>query len=219
MPLLDDKVKESVKTLLSVLTRNVKLIVFTQEKECSTCMDAIVLAEEMAALSGKISIEKYDFGIDKNKTDQFKIDKVPSFAIIGATDSSSSQWKDYGIKFSGIPAGYEFTSFLNAIKMVSLGNSELSQKTKDALKTINKPINIKIFVTLTCPYCPTAVMLANRFAFENDLISAEMIESAEFTDLAKKYNVYGVPKIVINENIQFEGALPEDLFLAKILSA
>lgn|SRR3989339_1206302 len=250
MALLDDKVKESVRNFLSILKRDVKIIIFTKSEKdtveqsnnnsqidaninkqvrnnaeesnqmikCPTCKDANMLMEEIIPLSDKISAEKYNFEIDKYKTEQFKVDKIPAFAIIGALDSSSTQWKNYGIKFYGIPAGYEFTSFLDAIKLVSNGNSDLSQKTKDALKKITKPINIKIFVTLTCPYCPNAVMLANRFAVENDFITSEMIESAEFPHLANKYNVYGVPKVIINENIQFEGALPEDLFVEKILS-
>ncbi len=59
--------------------------------------------------------------------------------------------------------------------------------------------------------------LAHRFAMENDLISADCIESTEFPALAGEYRVYAVPKTVINEFDSLEGALPEEFFLDEIL--
>jgi predicted DsbA family dithiol-disulfide isomerase len=56
-------------------------------------------------------------------------------------------------------------------------------------------------------------------AMESDNIKADMINAQEFPDLAQRYNVFSVPKIVINENIQFEGALPEDAYLEKVMEA
>ncbi len=52
---------------------------------------------------------------------------------------------------------------------------------------------------------------------ENDLISADCIESTEFPDLAGEYRVFAVPKTVINESDSLEGALPEEFFLDEIL--
>jgi predicted DsbA family dithiol-disulfide isomerase len=46
-----------------------------------------------------------------------------------------------------------------------------------------------------------------------------MVESTEFPQLANKYNVYGVPKTVINGTSFIEGALPDDAYLAEILKA
>ena len=61
--------------------------------------------------------------------------------------------------------------------------------------------------------------LAHRFAMENDLITADCIESTEFPNLAQRYRVYAVPKTVINEGASIEGALPEEFFLDGILKA
>lgn len=89
--------------------------------------------------------------------------------------------------------------------------------TKDELKKITKAINIKVFITMTRPYCPSAVLNAHRFALENDNIRSCMIDSTEFIPLSNKYRVYAVPKTIINENIQFEGSLPAEKFLTEIL--
>ena len=51
------------------------------------------------------------------------------------------------------------------------------------------------------------------------MVRADMVESSEFMHLANKYNVRAVPRIVINENVQFEGAMPEGDFLAKVIEA
>lgn len=52
-------------------------------------------------------------------------------------------------------------------------------------------------------------MLAHQLAIESDLITADMVEATEFPHLANKYQVMGVPRTVINETIQIEGAVPE----------
>jgi small redox-active disulfide protein 1 len=90
---------------------------------------------------------------------------------------------------------------------------------KGKLKQLTRSIHIQVFVTPTCPYCPIAVQIAHKAAVESDLVRADMIEIQEFPHIAVKYNVMGVPKVVINENVQFSGALPEDKFIQKILEA
>jgi len=101
--------------------------------------------------------------------------------------------------------------------MVGTGESGVSEMTKTMLLKIRKPMDIKVFVTLTCPYCPPAVTMAHKFAFENNLIQANMIESSQFVPLSNKFKVYAVPKIVINDSIEFEGSLPENLFLEQVM--
>ena len=58
-------------------------------------------------------------------------------------------------------------------------------------------------------------MLAYQLALESDLINAHMVEVIEFPDMAEKYQVMGVPRTVINETIQIEGAVPEPMLMAE----
>uniref|UniRef100_A0A7V3ZUQ6 Glutaredoxin n=1 Tax=candidate division WOR-3 bacterium TaxID=2052148 RepID=A0A7V3ZUQ6_UNCW3 len=218
MGILQENVKVQVKELFKDLKNEVKLVVFTQESlvtlpafECETCRDNRLLMEELASLSNKIKIEVYDFLKDKEKVKAYQIDKIPATAIVGE--------KDYGIRFYGLPAGYEFSTLIHAIKLVSEGESGISEINKAKLNTFTKPIHIQVFVTLTCPYCPQAGYLAYQLAIASDLIKADVINAGEFPQLAQKYNVFAVPKIVINEVIQFEGALPEDSFVEKVIMA
>ncbi len=194
------------------LKHDVRLVVFTQDFECSYCKENRELMEELASLAdGKIHVEVYDFVEHEAKAKEYAIDKIPALALIGE--------KDYGIRFFGIPTGYEFGALLDDIIDVSNRRTRLADTTREVLKRVDKSINIKVFVTPTCPYCPKMVRLAHQFAMESDYITAHMIESIEFPQLANRYNVMAVPKVVINDRIEFEGAVPEPYFAQYVLAA
>lgn len=102
---------------------------------------------------------------------------------------------------------------------VSRRDSGLSPQTRQALAGLARDVHIQVFVTPTCPYCPRAARLAHAMALESPRVRADVIDASEYPDLAQRYSVYGVPKVVINETTQFEGALPEAAFLAAVLQA
>jgi glutaredoxin-like protein len=209
MPLIRDEDKETIrKEFAEKLVGPVRLVMFTQEIECEFCAETRQIVEEIAALSDKITAEIYDFVADKDKAEEHGIDKIPAITIIGT--------KDYGIRFYGIPSGYEFMSLFEDIIDVSRGESGLLEPTKTALTQLKEPVHIQVFVTPTCPYCPMAVRLAHRLALESDLVRADMVEAMEFPQLAIKYQVQGVPRSVINESIHQEGAAPEPLFVMNL---
>ncbi len=211
MGLLQDKDKEYLKNEFSKLPNQIKLILFTQSDNCMYCKEEKELIQELGELSDKIKVEFYDYDTQKDKAEQYKIDKGPALIIEGV--------KDYGIRYYGIPAGYEFSSIVEDIMDVSLGKSNLTSESIKKIKGINKPIRIQVFVTPSCPYCPRAVRMAHKIAMENDLVTGDMVEATEFPEISNKYGVQSVPKIVINETVEFVGALPEDQFVDWVMSA
>ena len=52
---------------------------------------------------------------------------------------------------------------------------------------------------------------------ESEWITADMVEATEFPHLANKYQVYGVPRTVINETIHVEGAVPEPMLVNELM--
>ncbi len=111
MPLLQDKDKEVVKAQFQEeLVNPVRLVNFTQALECQFCAETRQLVEEVAALSDKIELEVYNFAIDKEKVEEYGVDKIPAIAIVGH--------KDYGVRYYGIPSGYEFNSLIEAIDKI-----------------------------------------------------------------------------------------------------
>ena len=61
--------------------------------------------------------------------------------------------------------------------------------------------------------------LAHKLAVASDYVRADMVEAMEFPHLAIRYNVRGVPRIVVNETIQIEGAVPEPVLMARLQEA
>jgi glutaredoxin-like protein len=224
MDALSKEVREATrKKLEDGLVNPVNLIFFTQEpsrlllpdqikgQECLFCKETRLLLEEVSSLSSRISMTVYDFSADKDKAAEYGVDKIPALII--------KSERDLGIRFFGIPSGYEYMSLLEAILDVSRGQNSLSPKTRQALQSLGKDVHIQVFVTPTCPYCTQAVRLAHQFSMESPRIRGEMIEATEFPHLAQKYHVFGVPKTVINESVFIEGAVPEDVFLEHVLQA
>lgn len=209
---LQDKDKETLINFLKEnLSREVSLKFFTQELECETCQSVRSLLEEIVALSPLLHLEIYNFLLDKDKVDLYGIDKIPAIVV--------EEEKDYGIRFYGIPAGYEFSGFIETLVWVSRGETDLRKESKDFLSSLTREVDIQTFVTVTCPYCPQAVVLGHKMAIEGEKVRSAMIEVEEFPHLAYRYGVRAVPKIVINERVSFEGAVPEEYFLTKIIEA
>lgn len=224
MEMLSPNVKEATrKKLASEMDGRVTVLFFTQEpsrlvlpdrlqgQECLYCRETRQLLEEVTSLSDRIDLIVHDFVAEKAKAQEAGIDKIPGILLRGE--------KDYGIRFFGIPSGYEYMSLLEAIVDVSRGQTTLAEKTKEALSSLERDVHIQVFVTPTCPYCTMAVRLAHQFALESPRIRADMVEATEFPHLAQKYKVFGVPRTVMNETTFIDGAVPEAIFLDHVLRA
>jgi len=215
MPLLDDAIREEVRTMLTGLTEPVRVVVFTQPFQCQYCAETRQLVEEIAALSDKITVEVHDLSQDGERATALGVDKAPAIVPM------RSDGTDYGVRFFGIPSGYEFGSLLDAILTVSAGRVDLMPETMAFLEALPEPLHLQVFVTPTCPYCPRAVMLAHHLAVASPKVRADMVESLEFPELADRYHVYGVPRTVIDEAGQYflEGAAPEWMLVARMQEA
>jgi glutaredoxin-like protein len=211
MAFLKDKDRAALEAEFKDLAQPVKMVLFVDEKNCEYCEPTQQLLEEVAGLSDKLSVETFNLTNDKDKAAEFAIDKAPAIAIVNG--------KDYGIRYYGIPSGYEFASLIGDIVDVSKGESGLSAETKTALAELTEPVHIQVFVTPSCPYCTRAVRTAHKMALESTMVRADMVEATEFPDLAEKYQVMAVPRVVINDSTYFEGALPEAQFLQAALEA
>ncbi len=213
MRLMDKDTQDQVRNLLAAVQSPVTIHMFTQDFECGYCKETRQIAEEVTELSDQVTLQIHDFIKDQSLAEDMGIDKIPALAINGTND------RDFGIRFYGIPSGYEFTSLLEAILAVGTGENELDAKTVEFLESIEDPLHIQVFVTPTCPYCPQAVVLAQRLALVSDKVRADMVEVTEFPHLGQRYQVMGVPRTVINDDIYLEGAAPEAMLLQKLKDA
>ena len=141
MGIIKEKDQAQVKALLAGLAGDVQLVMFTQEVECQFCQLTRELVEELAALSDRLTAEVHDFVAEAELAASLGIDKIPAIAVVGA--------KDYGIRFYGIPAGYEFTSLVEAILDVGRGAPELPDAVLADVAKIDAPVHLQAMITPT----------------------------------------------------------------------
>ena len=130
-----------IRERLKSMVHPVKLVHFTQELNLEYGREAKQLLSELLALTDKLSLEVYNFLLDKEKVAEYDVDKVPATAVRNG--------KDYGIRFYGLPAGYEFATLLDAIVSVSQGESGLKAENKEKLANVTQPVHLQVFVTPT----------------------------------------------------------------------
>ncbi len=211
MTILPEKDRQTLQQWFSGLQNTVKLVVFTTNEQPETCELLSQIAQDLVSIGGgKITLEQHSVEAEPTVAQEYNITLAP--AIVVRTEE-----KDYGIRYLGVPAGFEFASLVGAIEDVGRGDPGLSPDSRLMLANLRHPVHIRVFVTYGCPYCPAAVRLAHKLAMASDLITAEGVSSEEFPELANQYGVMAVPKTVINNRHSFEGALPEPAFVQHVL--
>ena len=211
MTILQEKDRQVLEQRLMGLPNTVKLVVFTTSQQPETSEVVAQLAHELVGVSGgKLTLEPHALEAEPTIAQEYGITHAP--AIVVRTEE-----KDYGIRYLGVPAGFEFASLVGAIEDVGRGDPGLSPDSRLMLVNLRTPVHIRVFVTYGCPYCPAAVRLAHKLAMASDLITAEGVSSEDFPELASRYSVMAVPKTVVNDRHSFEGALPEPAFVQQVL--
>jgi len=205
--LLNEDVKKQINEVLTAMENPVKMVLFTKSMPCPTCKETKELLTEVSKLNDKLIVEVKDLENDKEDAEKYGVTYAPSFVVLDAEENYK------GVKFIGIPAGHEINSFLSALIDMSGKDFGFDAAIKERVAKVDKPVNIKVFITLSCPHCPGAVQNAHRLAMLNENIEGEMIEAQTFNELSQKFNVSGVPKIVINDEHELVGNQPIEEYL------
>ena len=194
---------------LAALPAPVRLVFFTQTFGCDTCRPARQAVDQIASLSDQITVEEHNFVLDTDEVTTHRIERVPAVAVVGD--------RDLGLRFYGVPGGYEMASIVDAVLLAATGDVGLSPESLAAIAVVDRPIDLKVFVTPTCAFCPQAVSMAYRLAAASDQITASAIEATAYPDLVRQYQVTGVPKTVVDGQIEILGAQPEEIFVREVL--
>ena len=139
--------------------------------------------EELAGLTDKLSVEV----VQSEAADQ-------PFVRICRADGAST-----GLAFYGVPGGHEFTSFVLGLYNAAGPGQAIEPAVKAAVEALDKPVELKILVSLSCTMCPELVTAAQRIAAESPLVSAEVYDLNHFPMLREQYHVMSVPCLVVND--------------------
>lgn len=210
---LNASLRADLQQFFAALPRPVTLLVFVRQG-CESCTETQDIVEALASTSdGRVQVEVHDLDADPPEAARYGIDKTPAVAVLGGANGR----QDFGIRFYGLPGGYEFSTLIEDIRMASQAATDLSAATLDVLAHLTAPLHLRVFVTPTCPYCPRAVLLAHKMAIASEFVTAEAVDASEFPELARSYHVHGVPRTIINDTVHVEGAVPEALLLTELM--
>lgn len=211
------------------LQSEVTLRLFTQRpspiavpgRDCRYCPQTLRLMEELTALSPKLQLETIDFHAQPQRAQDNGVSRIPAIALDNTPPPSPDPAKKPGpsLKFYGLPLGYQLPALIDAIKSLSRGATRLSPNTRRQLRRINRPVHLQVFVTPASELAAGMSLLAYAMAIENPRIAADIIESEEFPELARRYAVRQVPLTIINELSAIPGMISEAELLAKTLQA
>lgn len=214
MALLNPQVQSQIEEALADLSRPVLIRISHDSEGCELCAETQELAKEIANLHDLVSVE-----VQKQHEEGLPQEFQSAAMMKILAQDKAGDWIDYGVAFHGIPSGYELTSLIEALRLVSSGDSRLNESTREALAKIEAEVDILVYVTPTCPYCPRAVVLAHQMAVENPHLRAAMVEAMEFPEASQQRGVSSVPHSIINNLIDVIGAVPEPQLLVEIQRA
>jgi len=137
--LLREKDREFVREKTAGMTQEVRLILFTADQDCEYCELAEEFLQDVASLSPLLTTEILSLERDAGRAGDLAVDKAPGIAIIGKAD--------YGIRYYGLPTGYEFVTFVETIRKVADGSTGLLDETVEALGGLKHPVTITVFST------------------------------------------------------------------------
>jgi len=126
---------------LASLPHPVHLLFFTQTFGCDTCLSARQVVDQIASLSDQITVDEHNLVLDKETVAEYDVDRAPAIAVVGETD--------LGIRYYGVPSGYEVASLIDAVLLVGTRDQGLSDRSLAAIAALDRSMDIKVFVTPT----------------------------------------------------------------------
>ena len=183
--LFDEAMLAQLNAVFSRMGSKLVLKLYLDERPVSAELKGYM--EELAKLTGKLSVELHSGGED-----------TPCVQVCREDGTET------GLAFHGVPGGHEFTSFILGLYNAAGPGQPLDDGIRAQIAALGEK-NMQVLVSLSCTMCPDLVTAAQRIAAENENITAEVYDLTHFPALREKYNVMSVPCLVINggETITF----------------
>jgi alkyl hydroperoxide reductase subunit AhpF len=147
MSLLSPADQEKLRESFDEMTAGVRVLFFTQAFDCEPCAQTRQILDELPPLSAKIAIEEVNFILEKEKTAQYGIERVPALALL--REDAAGPPSDTRIRFLGTPAGYEFVSLVQALLLAGGHESQLTPANRALVEAVATPTTIQVFSTPT----------------------------------------------------------------------
>jgi alkyl hydroperoxide reductase subunit AhpF len=130
-----------IRTTLGDLPAPVTLVSYTSDVESWYSRAERELLERVTAASDRITLRILADRWNAKREAEVGIRRTPCLAVLGATDP--------GVRYYGLPDGYELETFLGVIRAVAAGRSGLATRTIERLHTLTRPLHLEVFALPT----------------------------------------------------------------------
>ena len=203
---LDDDLKQQLVTVVDRFENPVEIVVFKNPAiEESLAIEEAV--KDIASIAPeKLKFSSYNEGENKELEAKVKVERTPTIAVLDKDGNFS------GLKYSSLPSGHELNSFILGLYNVAGPGQKVAPESLEKIEKIDKPVNIKIGISLSCTKCPKTVQATQRIATLNKNIEMEMINIFTFQDFKNRYDIMSVPAIIVDDqHVYFGEKTVEDM--------
>jgi len=210
--MLSDRDISSIEKMPTVLKKPVRIVLFTSDIGCKdACDDMREICRLFKARSGRLSLEKYDVVMDRDKSEHYGVTVVPALVVEGGEGQS--------VTFYGVIEDLFLELLISTITSLSEGKIWFPENVRRTLEHLAHDVTIRVFVESDCPQCRPVAETAIGLALESRLVSASIIVASDFPELIKRYRISTLPRTIFGENLQMDGHVTESEFLEMVFQA
>ena len=203
---LDDELKQQLSAVVERFENPVEIVVFKNPNVDESVAIENAVKDIAAIAPEKLKFVSYNEGENKELEAKVKLTRTPSIAVLDKDGNFS------GLKYSSLPSGHELNSFILGLYNVAGPGQKVAPESLEKIAKIDKPINIKIGISLSCTKCPKTVQATQRIATLNKNVEMEMINIFTFQDFKNRYDIMSVPAIIVDDqHIYFGEKTVEDM--------
>lgn len=201
------EVKAQLKKIFESLPHEVPVFLFASKDKTETFSQAArQILQTLQQISPKIKFTEYP--IDHKQAHQWDVQRAPALLF---------DPEHFNIRWLGAPLGEEGKILVEALVMLGNRKSNLSEQSQKIIEQITTPRNIKVFVSITCPYCPQqAINLLKAAIAKPKQVSLEIIDVQANPDLADEYKAFSTPMTFVDKTLIAKGAQPEELAILSL---
>ena len=209
--MLKESTQQIIRDSLGPLKQPVRVVLFTSDTGCDICPDALLTARALKAASSKIALETYDITMDRDKTEEYGVKRVPTFAV-HAPDGRM-------VKFSGTLEGVSLLLLLDTVHGVVGARPWFPEKLRSTLKMLTQKIPVQVLLENDCSLCKPVAETAVGLALTNKHVSTEVIVADDYPELLSTLKVKILPFTVFGKQLTLEGHVTESSFLEMLFRA
>jgi len=209
--MLKESTQQIIRESLTNIVQPVRLVVMTGEKGCDICPETVEIARAIKAAAPKVSLEIYDFTMDRDKSEEYGIMRIPSF-VVEAQDGRA-------VTFSGSLEGISLVLLLDVIASIAVGKAWFPDKISSTLKLLVNEVSVQVLLENDCSLCRPVAETAIGLALANKLVSTEITVADDYPEFLAKHKIKILPYTLFGPKLHLEGHVTESTFLEMIFKA